>query len=145
MTSINILIVNLLCNLDLFANDDDFSWKTTSDNRNQYFQKQLTQRIQIQMTETFALITETLSSHTNLGQYLSINTSSVIMSYQKVIGASISNKSVQPLNNARIQFPSKLTSFQQSNDSISIRVCFLVIFFDFHPNQLITFSHAFNL
>lgn len=142
---INTLIMNLLSNLDLFATGDDFSWRTIAHNRNQYFQKQLTQQIHNQTTETFALINEILKSHTNLGQYFSINTSSVIMSYQKLIGASLTNKSVQSLNNARIQFPSKLISFQQSNDSLSFRVRFVVIFIDFHPNQLVTFSHWCNL
>ena len=136
-TVAQIFMVDCSCNLDLFASGDDFSWRTIFNNRNQYYQKQLAEQIQHLTTETSQLITETLSFHTNLGQDLFINTSSMTLSYEKFIGSSLTNKSLQPFDSVQIQFPSNLTLFQQSDQSISLRVRCAVILVGIDPSLLL--------
>ncbi|CAF4813661.1 unnamed protein product, partial [Rotaria socialis] len=95
-------------NPNLFADGNDFSWETIEKNRNIYYQKQATNEISTEVEQTISLISSALNIHLNLGQNLTVNTSSIFMSMETISVGSLSNKSIEQIGDARIQMPSNL-------------------------------------
>ena len=77
-------------------------------------------QISFQTTETLSLLTSALNIHLNIGQNLTMNTSSVFMSLETISIESLSNKIIQQVGNAQISLPSNMNNDQ----TISLRVCF---------------------
>jgi hypothetical protein len=69
------------------------------------------------------MITNALNVHLNIEQSLIINTSSVIISLEKITIETLSNKSIQLNNNALIRFPSGINLNFSQNSSVLLRVC----------------------
>jgi hypothetical protein len=67
-----------------------------------------------------SLLSSTLNIQLNIGQNSSINTSEVLMSMETLSTKSLSNKIIQQVGNARIQFP--LNFNLNNNGAISLRV-----------------------
>jgi hypothetical protein len=109
---------------DLFADGNDFSWETIEKGRNIYYQKQMASQITIQTTETISLITAALNIHLNIGQNLTMNTSSVFMSLETISVESLSDKTIEQVGNAQIRLPSTFASNINNNQTVSLRVCF---------------------
>lgn len=108
---------------DLFADGNDFSWETMQQGRNFYYQKQMAEQMTARSRETTSLLTSALNIHLNLGQNLTINTSSVFMSLETISVQSLANKTIQSVGNARIQLPVVLNTSVTNNQSLSLRVC----------------------
>ena len=108
--------------LDLFANGDDFSWDTIQSGRNQYYQRQLAHQIQSKTTATLGLLTKALNVHLNMGQNMTMNTSSVFMSLETVSIRSLGNRVLHQSGDARIQIPSTLQMGPNNHTSVSLRV-----------------------
>jgi DNA-binding protein len=106
----------------LFANGDDFSSETIEKNRNLYYQKQMANTISTQTTETMSLLTSTLNIHLNIGQDLTINSSSVFVSLATTTIESLSNRLIEQVGNAHIQIPSTFQINSTNDNSISLRV-----------------------
>lgn len=69
-----------------------------------------------------SLLTSTLNLHINVGQNCQINTSDVFMSMETLSNQSLSNKSIEPVANARIQLPLNFTLSNHNNtDTISLQ------------------------
>jgi hypothetical protein len=107
----------------LFADGNDFSWETIEKNRNIYYQKQTADKIISQTTETISLLTSALNIDLNIGQNLTMNTSSVFMSLETISVGSLSKKFIQQVGNAEICLPSNINSNRNENEIISLRVC----------------------
>ncbi|CAF4247134.1 unnamed protein product, partial [Adineta steineri] len=108
-------------NLNLFADGNDFSWRTIQKNRNIYYQKQLANQITNQMNNLKSLLTSSLNIYLNIGQNILINTSQVFMSLETKANEFLSNKFTQSISNAQIQFPQNLNLNLTNNSKISIR------------------------
>jgi hypothetical protein len=111
----------------LFANGDDFSSETIEKNRNLYYQKQMANTISTQTTETMSLLTSTLNIHLNIGQDLTINSSSVFVSLATTTIESLSNRLIEQVGNAHIQIPSTFQINSTNDNSISLRVSLIVL------------------
>lgn len=107
---------------DLFTDQNDFSWKTIERGRANYYQKQMANQISFQTSQTLALLTSTLDFHFNLNQNLSIDTSSVMMSFETTSIQSLANKLIEQANNVRIQMPSNFQLNSTNSSSITVRV-----------------------
>ncbi len=70
-----------------------------------------------------SLLTSALNINLNIGQNLTMNTSSIFMSLETISIKSLSNKMIQPVGNAQIQLPSNLNSDFDNDETISLRVC----------------------
>ncbi|CAF1644087.1 unnamed protein product [Adineta ricciae] len=105
-------------NLNLFADGNDFSIETIEKNRNIYYQKQLANEIATKANEIILLLTSSLNIHINLGQSLTINTSTAFMSLQTISNDSLSNKIVTQPDNGQFQIPTNITV---NNSSIFLR------------------------
>ena len=90
---------------DLFADGDDFSWETIQKGRNEYYQRQLANQIEITTTRTLSLLTNALKIHLNVGQNMTINTSSIFMSLERLTIPALSRKTVYQPESGRIQLP----------------------------------------
>ncbi|CAM4949155.1 unnamed protein product [Rotaria socialis] len=108
-------------NPNLFADGNDFSWETIEKNRNIYYQKQATNEISTEVEQTISLISSALNIHLNLGQNLTVNTSSIFMSMETISVGSLSNKSIEQIGDARIQMPSNLQFNSTDSSSLSIQ------------------------
>ena len=106
----------------LFADGTDFSWETIQTGRNRYYQKQTAEAIRSQASQTIALLTAALNRHLNIGQDVTMNTSSVFMSVKTVSLESIANTLIRPIGNAQIHLPSALISNETANQTVSLRV-----------------------
>jgi hypothetical protein len=73
------------------------------------------------------LLTSALNIHLNIGQNQTINTSSVLMSLETISFESLSNKLIQQIGNAQISLPSNINSNINNEQTVSLRVCFLVL------------------
>ncbi len=80
--------------------------------------------INTQSTETISLMTNTLHIHLNIGQQLTINSSSVFLSAETTSISSLSNKLIQQIGDAQIRIPSSFSLTTDDNSAISLRVCF---------------------
>ena len=74
------------------------------------------------MTETLSSITAALSIHLNMGQNLTMNTSSVFVSLETAPTQSLSNKVISQVGNAQIRMPSMINFKTDENCSVSFRV-----------------------
>ncbi|CAF1454324.1 unnamed protein product [Rotaria sp. Silwood1] len=108
-------------NPNLFADNNDFSWETIQKGRNSYYQKQIADQINIQVTETISLITKSLNIHLNIGQNSIINTSSILYFTETITIEALSNKLIQQVGNAQIRIPSNFTLTTNNNTSISLQ------------------------
>jgi hypothetical protein len=106
----------------LFASNNDFSWETIEKGRNIYYQKQMANQINSQVTQTTSLITSALNIHLNIGQNHTMNTPSVFMSLETASISSLSNKLIQQVGNAQIHIPSQFTLSSNGSSPISVRV-----------------------
>jgi hypothetical protein len=107
--------------IDLFADGDDFSWETIEKGRNIYYQKQIANQLNDQMTKTISLLTSALNIHLNLGQNLIINSSEIFVLLEAMKFESLPNKQI---GNGRICIP-LLTP--KNNDAILIRVSLVFV------------------
>jgi hypothetical protein len=81
--------------------------------------------------ETVAAISAALKVHLNVGQSITINTSSVFFFMETLLMKSLSNKLIQLAGNAQIHFPSHFNSTMNNNSnmSLSLRVSFSYVIF----------------
>ena len=108
--------------LDLFADGTDFSWDAIQRGRNQYYQRELASQIQSKTSATLALLTDALNIHLNVGQNLTMNSSSLFMSLATVSVHSLSNRVLQQPGRGQIQIPSTLRVDSSNQTTISLRV-----------------------
>ncbi|UJR16137.1 hypothetical protein I4U23_003048 [Adineta vaga] len=108
-------------NPNLFADGNDFSWETIQKNRNLYYQKQTAEKIRSQTKETTRLLTTALNHHLNIGQNITMNTSSVIMSIETFLIGYLANKLIEPIGNAQINLPSIFNTNLPYSQTISLR------------------------
>ncbi|CAF4160578.1 unnamed protein product, partial [Adineta steineri] len=108
-------------NPNLFADGNDFSWKTIEKGRNTYYQKQLATTISNQMNEIISLLTSTLNIHINIGQNLTINTPSAFMWLESISIESVSNRQIQQVGNAQINIPDHFNSNISNNSTVMLR------------------------
>lgn len=71
------------------------------------------------INQMMSLLTSTLNLHINIGQHSQINTSEVFMSIESLSSQSLSNKSIEQISNAHIQFPMNITTLD--NQMISLQ------------------------
>ena len=106
----------------MFADGNDPSEENIEENRNNYFQKETSKRINTQTEETISWITLALNVHLNRGQSLVMNTSEVFMSLETISIASLSNKQVKQIENTQIRFPFNAISNISNDTIVSLRV-----------------------
>jgi hypothetical protein len=114
---------------DLFADGNDFSWETIQKGRTIYYQKQMASKIAAQTTATLALLTAALNVHLNIGQNVTMNTSSAFMSLETVSIESLSNKVIEQVGGSQIRLPSDFNSIINTNEAVSLRVRFHFFYF----------------
>ncbi|CAF1470524.1 unnamed protein product [Adineta ricciae] len=108
-------------NPNRFPDRNDFSWQTIQKNRNLYYQKQTAEQIRYQTDETASLLTLALNNHLNIGQNITMNTSSIFMSIETFPIESLANKRLEPIRNVQITLPSTFNTNLTSNRTISLR------------------------
>ncbi|CAF3684254.1 unnamed protein product [Adineta steineri] len=108
-------------NPNLFADGNDFSWKTIEKGRNTYYQQQLANTISNQTNEIISLLTSTLNIHINIGQNFTINTPSTFMSLETISIETLSNKQIQQVGNGQINIPEHLNSSISNNSTVMLR------------------------
>ncbi|CAF3967703.1 unnamed protein product [Adineta steineri] len=108
-------------NLNLFSDGNDFSTETIEENRNIYYQKQLANQINSQVTEIISLLTSSLNIHLNIGQSSLMNTSQSFVSLETISIASLKDRLVKQVENAQFSIPSDFVLNTTSNSSISLR------------------------
>ena len=123
MIWIDIWFVNeFICDIDLFANGNDFSWETIENNRNGYYQRKLANEISNEMNEVISLLTSTLNLNLNVGQNCQIDTSQVIMSLESKSSEFFSNSFQKSIGNGQINLPSNFSLYLNETTKVSIRV-----------------------
>ena len=70
-----------------------------------------------------SLSTSALNAHLNIGQNLTMSSSSIFVSLETRTLESISNQSIQQMGKGRIRIPSNFNSTLNKNQTISLRVC----------------------
>ncbi|CAF0834260.1 unnamed protein product [Adineta steineri] len=105
-------------NTNLFGGGDEAS---VEQNRNIYYQKQLANQINTQVTAIISLITSSINIHLNIGQNSIINTSQTYMSLETISTQSLSNRIVKQIGNAQFHIPSDFNLNTNDNSSISVR------------------------
>ncbi|CAF1360361.1 unnamed protein product, partial [Adineta steineri] len=108
-------------NLNLFSDGNDFSTETIEKNRNIYYQKQLSNQINSQVTQIISLLTSSLNIHLNIGQSSIINTSQSFVSLETISIASLKDRLVKQVENTQFSIPSDFILNTTSNSSISLR------------------------
>ncbi|CAF1016276.1 unnamed protein product [Rotaria sordida] len=108
-------------NLNLLTNQDDFSREILKENRIRYNQKKTAHEIGKQANATFALITTILKIHLNIGQNMSMNSTSLLINIETTTIESLSNKIVKQVGQAQIHIPSNFESNIPKNTTISLR------------------------
>ncbi|CAF4146964.1 unnamed protein product, partial [Adineta steineri] len=108
-------------NLNLFSDGNDFSTETIEKNRNLYYQKQLANQINSQVTEMISLLTASLNIHINIGQKYRMNTSQSFVSLETISIQSLKDRLVKQVENAQFSIPSDFILNTTSNSSISLR------------------------
>ncbi|CAF1108215.1 unnamed protein product [Adineta ricciae] len=108
-------------NPNLFADDNDFSLETIQKNRNVYYQKQLSNDINAQMTQLLSLLTSSLNTHLNVGQDFSIDTSQVLLSIETKSSQFFSNSFTKRIGNGQVQLPNNFNSHLNTSKKLSIR------------------------
>ena len=113
--------------VDLFADGNDFSWDKITEGRNRYYQSQTASKIMHQAEETMALLTDALKPHLNIGQNLTINTSSVILSLGSASIGALSNGTLRLAGGGRMHLPQNFNSNLSEHTRVSFRVSPLVL------------------
>ncbi|CAF0785734.1 unnamed protein product [Adineta steineri] len=108
-------------NLNLFSDGNDFSTATIEKNRNIYYQKQLANEINSQVTEMISLLTSSLNIHLNIGQSSLMNTSQSFVSLETISIQSLKDRLAKQVENAQFNIPSDFILNTTSNSSISLR------------------------
>ncbi|CAF1517802.1 unnamed protein product, partial [Adineta steineri] len=108
-------------NLNLFSDGNDFSTATIEKNRNIYYQKQLANQINSQVTQMISLLTSSLNIHLNIGQKSIINTSQSFVSLETISIQSLKDKLMKQVENTQFNIPSDFILNTTSNSSISLR------------------------
>ncbi|CAF4256679.1 unnamed protein product, partial [Adineta steineri] len=108
-------------NLNLFSDGNDFSTETIEKNRNIYYQKQLANQINSQVTKIISLLTSSFNIHLNIGQKSIINTSQSFVSLETISIQSLKDRLVKQVENAQFNIPSDFILNTTSNSSISLR------------------------
>ncbi|CAF4158129.1 unnamed protein product, partial [Adineta steineri] len=108
-------------NLNLFSDGNDFSIETIEKNRNIYYQKQLANQINSQVTQMISLLTSSLNIHINIGQKYLMNTSQSFVSLETISIQSLKDRLVKQIENAQFHIPSDSILNTTSNSSISLR------------------------
>lgn len=72
--------------------------------------------------KTVSLLTSILNIHLNIGQQLSLSSSSLVFSLETTTLNSLSNKSIEQYTNQSIRLPTHFASDLSANASISLRV-----------------------
>ena len=107
--------------LDLFADGDDFSWQTIQTGRNRYYQRQLSNQIELRTTATLNLLTNALKVHLNVGQNITINTSAIFISLETLSLTALSRRTVYQSEGAHMQLPS-IMQINANSTPILLRV-----------------------
>ena len=107
---------------DLFADGDDFSWNTIQRGRNRFYQRKVARRIGDQVTTIVALLTNALNVHLNLGQHVTINTSSIYFSLETLAFDALANKFLQPDDSVQIRLASSWSPNITNETIVSLRV-----------------------
>ncbi|CAF4274604.1 unnamed protein product, partial [Adineta steineri] len=102
-------------NLNLFSDGNDFSTATIEKNRNIYYQKQLANQINSQVTQIISLLTSSLNIHLNIGQSSLMNTSQSFISLETISIASLKDRLVKQVENAQFSIPSDFILNTTSN------------------------------
>ena len=123
-----------ILDLDLLrANQDPIEYDTdlesewtqisemSADNRNVYYQQQSANQIESYVKQINDLISSSLHIHLNVGQNLTVNTSSTFMSLQTVSSSSLENRTISLMGNIQFELPSNLVLTQSNLSSISIQ------------------------
>ncbi|CAF1293793.1 unnamed protein product, partial [Adineta steineri] len=105
-------------NTNLFGGGDQ---ALVEKNRNIYYQKQLANQINSQVTQIISLLTSSLNIHLNIGQNSIINTSQTYMSLETISTQSLSDRIVKQIGNAQFHIPSDFNLNTNDNSSISLR------------------------
>ena len=113
--------------VDLFVDGNDFSSESIEKGRNLYYQKQLANQINSQVSEIISKLTSILNIHLNIGQETIMNTSEVFMSLETRLLNSLSNKQIKQVGNAAIRLPSNFQTNISQNSTVSIRVRYLFL------------------
>ncbi|CAF0947824.1 unnamed protein product [Adineta steineri] len=108
-------------NLNLFSDGNDFSIETIEKNRNIYYQKQLANQINSQVTQMISLLTSSLNIHINIGQKYLMNTSQSFVSLETISIESLKDRLVKQVENAQFNIPLDFILNTTSNSSISLR------------------------
>ncbi|CAF4200745.1 unnamed protein product, partial [Adineta steineri] len=108
-------------NLNLFSDGNDFSTETIEKNRNLYYQKQLANQINSQVTGMISLLTSSLNIHLNIGPSSLMNTSQSFVSLETISIQSLKDRLVKQVENAQFSMPSDFILNTTSNSSISLR------------------------
>jgi hypothetical protein len=75
-----------------------------------------------QAEQTFSSITSALRLHVNIGQRVTINTSSVFVSMETTSIESLSAKIIEQVDGGQIRMPLNFTLMAQMNTPVSVRV-----------------------
>ena len=97
----------------------DSTWETLEHSRNIHQQRKFSNEMTTKVHQMISLLSSTLNLHINVGQNCQINTPEVFMSMETLSTTSLSNKSIEPVSNARIQLPLNFTT--NYNGTISLR------------------------
>ena len=74
-SSLNIFFLfHSIFHVDLFLDGNKFSWRNPVQDQNTFYQKQLADQINVQMVETFQLLTSTLNVHLTEDRTMIMNT-----------------------------------------------------------------------
>ena len=97
--------------------------------RIRYYQRQLANQIQSKTTATLDLLTDALHIHLNVGQNMTMDTSTLFMSLETVTAQSLSTRTLRQSGQAHIQLPStlQLTPSNQATLSLRVRSSFIII------------------
>ncbi|CAF1234712.1 unnamed protein product [Adineta steineri] len=106
-------------NTNLFGGGTDAA--TIAANRNLYYQNQLANAINKQVTQIISLLTSSLNIYLNVGQSSLINTSSTYVSLETISIGSLSNKIIAQVGNAQFHIPSDFTLNTTDNSSVALR------------------------
>jgi hypothetical protein len=92
--------------------------------QNSYYQKQLANQIESQMTDLMSILTSTLHIYLNVGQQTMINALQVFMSLQTQSIQWLANQQIHQVGGALIVLPSTFQTNTTLNAAVSIRVFF---------------------
>ena len=106
-----------------YDTDLESEWSKVNllEEKNVYFQKQLSNQIQIQINEIQTKLISIFQIHLNVEQQTFINSSQVFMFLQTQSIESLSNKQIEQIANASIRLPSEFQSNLTQHSIVSIR------------------------